>query len=153
MELDNLNEKDSQDVDRADRPSTEGITHPADSAATEKIYPPKKVVLPTMIALFLVFFLVALVCQASCHASLPPANLYHRTVPSSAQPYPPSRPSSTASGTSRGTNPPSSSLSASSNYPSVSSSNTTPPNGSSSRSRLYSKLGLSSALPHPPQTL
>ncbi|KAH7245152.1 major facilitator superfamily domain-containing protein [Fusarium tricinctum] len=60
MELDNLNEKDSQDVDRADRPSTEGITHPADSAATEKIYPPKKVVLPTMIALFLVFFLVAL---------------------------------------------------------------------------------------------
>ncbi|KAG5659562.1 hypothetical protein KAF25_002121 [Fusarium avenaceum] len=60
MEHPNLNEKDTQDVDRSDRPSTEGEVQPPDSTEIEKTYPPKKIVLPTMIALFLVFFLVAL---------------------------------------------------------------------------------------------
>ncbi|CAJ0546591.1 Ff.00g012180.m01.CDS01 [Fusarium sp. VM40] len=60
MEHPNLSEKDSQDVDRSDRPSTEGEVQPPDSTEIEKTYPPKKIVLPTMIALFLVFFLVAL---------------------------------------------------------------------------------------------
>ncbi|KIL93774.1 hypothetical protein FAVG1_02335 [Fusarium avenaceum] len=60
MEHPNLNEKDTQDADRSDRPSTEREVQPPDSTEIEKTYPPKKIVLPTMIALFLVFFLVAL---------------------------------------------------------------------------------------------
>lgn len=63
MEHPNLNEKDTQDVDRSDRPSTEGGVQPPGSTEIEKTCPPKKIVLPTMIALFLVFFLVALVSQ------------------------------------------------------------------------------------------
>jgi hypothetical protein len=81
MELSNLNEKDTQDVNMSHRTSTEGLTYQTDSTEIEKTYPPKKVVLPTMVALFLVFFLVALVCQDPHHTSLPSANFYYRTVP------------------------------------------------------------------------
>ncbi|KAM0269014.1 hypothetical protein ACHAPA_004621 [Fusarium lateritium] len=60
MEQTNLNEKGTQDVDKPNRPSAEGENLSRDSVGNEKTYPPKKVALPTMIALFLVFFLVAL---------------------------------------------------------------------------------------------
>lgn len=81
MEHPNLNEKDAQDLDKSDRQSIEGGTHPAESTDVEKIYPPKKVVLPTMVALFLVFFLVALVGQLQRNTLLSSTNIYPRTVP------------------------------------------------------------------------
>lgn len=81
MEHPNLNEKDTQDVDRSHRPSTEGEVQPPDSTEVEKTYPPKKIVLPTMIALFLVFFLVALVSQIQRNTLLSSTNNYSRTVP------------------------------------------------------------------------
>ncbi|KAF5660541.1 major facilitator superfamily transporter [Fusarium heterosporum] len=53
-------EEGTKDVDAQSRLSAEGDNASVDLANDEKTYPPKKVVLPTMVALFLVFFLVAL---------------------------------------------------------------------------------------------
>ncbi|KAM0545294.1 hypothetical protein ACHAO7_008433 [Fusarium culmorum] len=55
-----MDEKDSKTSNSPDRPSTDAVNNPSDTTDNVKTYPPKKVVLPTMVALFLVFFLVAL---------------------------------------------------------------------------------------------
>ncbi|KAF4437484.1 hypothetical protein F53441_13021 [Fusarium austroafricanum] len=56
-----MDEKSFKDAERpSSQPSASGSKPSSDDAAVEKIYPPKKVILPTMFALFLVFFLVAL---------------------------------------------------------------------------------------------
>jgi hypothetical protein len=56
-----MDEKDTRDETPPNRSSADMEKTPSEDADTEKTYPPKKVVLPTMLALFLVFFLVALV--------------------------------------------------------------------------------------------
>lgn len=56
--MDNTETKD--DIPTS-RPSGDAEKMSSSDTETEKTYPPKKVVLPTMLALFLVFFLVALV--------------------------------------------------------------------------------------------
>ncbi|KAG5767435.1 hypothetical protein H9Q73_014246 [Fusarium xylarioides] len=55
-----MDEKETRDEMPPSRPSADMEKTPSEDADTEKTYPPKKVVLPTMLALFLVFFLVAL---------------------------------------------------------------------------------------------
>ncbi|EXM15770.1 Tetracycline resistance protein TetA/multidrug resistance protein MdtG [Fusarium oxysporum f. sp. vasinfectum] len=55
-----MDEKETRDEMPPNRPSADMEKTSSDDADNEKIYPPKKVVLPTMLALFLVFFLVAL---------------------------------------------------------------------------------------------
>lgn len=56
-----MDEKDTKTSNSPDRPSTDAVNNPSDTTDNVKTYPPKKVVLPTMVALFLVFFLIALV--------------------------------------------------------------------------------------------
>lgn len=56
-----MDEKDTKTSNSPDRPSTDAVNNPSDTTENVKTYPPKKVVLPTMVALFLVFFLIALV--------------------------------------------------------------------------------------------
>ncbi|WXC50476.1 hypothetical protein QX201_010139 [Fusarium graminearum] len=55
-----MDEKDTKTSNSPDRPSTDAVNNPSDTTDNVKTYPPKKVVLPTMVALFLVFFLIAL---------------------------------------------------------------------------------------------
>jgi hypothetical protein len=56
-----MDEKDSRSPNGQYQPSADATNHSSDTTDHVKTYPPKKVVLPTMVALFLVFFLVALV--------------------------------------------------------------------------------------------
>ncbi|KAF0634691.1 hypothetical protein FPSE5266_07483 [Fusarium pseudograminearum] len=55
-----MDEKDTNPSNSPNRPSTDAVNNPSDTTENVKTYPPKKVVLPTMVALFLVFFLIAL---------------------------------------------------------------------------------------------
>ncbi|CAG7554636.1 unnamed protein product [Fusarium equiseti] len=55
-----MDEKDHRASESPERPSAEAVNQQSDATDDVKTYPPKKVVLPTMVALFLVFFLVAL---------------------------------------------------------------------------------------------
>jgi hypothetical protein len=56
-----MDEKDNRTSNSPERPSADAVDESSNTTDNVKIYPPKKVVLPTMVALFLVFFLVALV--------------------------------------------------------------------------------------------
>lgn len=56
-----MDEKYHRASESPERPSTEAANQHSATTDDVKTYPPKKVVLPTMVALFLVFFLVALV--------------------------------------------------------------------------------------------
>jgi hypothetical protein len=56
-----MDEKETRDEMPPSRQRASVEKMSSDDTVNEKIYPPKKVVLPTMLALFLVFFLVALV--------------------------------------------------------------------------------------------
>ncbi|KAF5617287.1 HC-toxin efflux carrier TOXA [Fusarium tjaetaba] len=55
-----MDDKDTRDETPPSRSNSDIEKTPSEDADTEKTYPPKKIVLPTMLALFLVFFLVAL---------------------------------------------------------------------------------------------
>jgi hypothetical protein len=65
-----MDEKETRNEMPPNRPSADMEKTSSDDADNEKIYPPKKVVLPTMLALFLVFFLVALVSKPSYNPSI-----------------------------------------------------------------------------------
>jgi hypothetical protein len=63
-----MDEKDHRASESPEGPSAEAVNQQSDTTDDVKTYPPKKVVLPTMVALFLVFFLVALVGHTRSHS-------------------------------------------------------------------------------------
>ena len=97
----------------------------------DKAYPPMRVVLPAMAAIYLAVFLVALVRRIWSQQFMTMTDCSNRTVPSLAQSYPRYPTNSTASGISHGTRQAFSCRSACSNCPLAESSNTIRPNGCS----------------------